>query len=459
MKRYSKAAGFFGGIVLCAVLCLLPLEGLSREGQLCLGLTLMTVVWWAAQIAQSGYVSGVYLMLLCLFKVAEPSVIFSGWTGSTIWLVAGAYLIASAVRGSGLGERLSYWFILRFVRGWRSILVSVFALTLILSLLIPHPWPRAFLIMSVMLVVIRSARIPRADGVIVGFTVFAASVPVSLIFLTGDATINPLAASYAGEVSFLRWLQVIGPPALLLSVLTLGLILLLFRPSAQVKLDLEEIRAAQAKLGRLTERELRTLVWVVAAIALWLTNGFTGLDIGWITLLIAMLMSMPVVGGVLEAKDWGEVPVHVMVFLTAAIAIGRVGAATGMNGWIADTLLPAAMPDSPVLTALCIAGLSVAVHMLMGSVIAVMGVTIPAFLSITAGTGISPLAVIGIVYLSVAGHYCLPFHHLNMLVGQGKENGMYTQRETLKMSLPLLCAVLVTVVCAVFWWGALGLLG
>ncbi len=458
MKRYSKAAGFLGGIVLCAVLCLLPLEGLSREGQLCLGLTLMTVVWWAAQIAQSGYVSGVYLMLLCLFKVAEPSVIFSGWTGSTIWLVAGAYLIASAVRGSGLGERLSYWFILRFVRGWRSILVSVFALTLILSLLIPHPWPRAFLIMSVMLVVIRSARIPRADGVIVGFTVFAASVPVSLIFLTGDATINPLAASYAGEVSFLRWLQVIGPPALLLSALTLGLILLLFRPSAPVALDLEEIRAAQAKLGRLTERELRTLVWVVIAIALWLTNGFTGLDIGWITLLIAMLMSMPVVGGVLEAKDWGEVPVHVMVFLTAAIAIGRVGAATGMNGWIADTLLPAAMPDSPVLTALCISGLSVAVHMLMGSVIAVMGVTIPAFLSITAGTGLSPLAVIGVVYLSVAGHYCLPFHHLNMLVGQGEENGMYTQRETLKMSLPLLGAVLVTVVCAVFWWGSLGLL-
>ena len=181
-------------------------------------------------------------------------------------------------------------------------------------------------------------------------------------------------------------------------------------------------------------------------------------DIWGFTFLIAMLMSMPVVGGILEAKDWGEVPVHVMVFLTAAIAIGRVGAASGMNGWIADTLLPAAMPASPVLTALCISGLSVAVHMLMGSVIAVMGVTIPAFLSITAGTGLSPLAVIGVVYLSVAGHYCLPFHHLNMLVGQGEENGMYTQRETLKMSLPLLGAVLVTVVCAVFWWGSLGLL-
>lgn len=459
MSRPGKLAGFFGGIALCAVLCLLPLEGLSVRGQLCLGLTLMTVVWWASQVAQSGYVSGVYLMLLCLFQVSSPAVIFSGWTGSTIWLVAGAYLIASAVRSSGLGQRLSYAFILRFVRGWRSIILSIFALTFVLSLLIPHPWPRAFLIMSVMTVVIRSANIPRRDATAIGFTVFAASVPVSLIFITGDATINPLAASYAEEtVSFLRWLQVIGPPAILLSVLTLVLILLLFRPSAPVHLDPAEIRLAQKALGPISRLEIRTLIWVGVAVALWMTNGVTGLDIGWITLLVAMLMSMPVVGEVLGPKDWGEVPVHVMVFLTAAIAIGKVGADTGMNAWIADTLLPASIPGHPVLLALTIALIAVVIHMLMGSVIAVMGVTIPAFLTFTQGSGISSLAVIGIVYLSVAGHYLLPFHHLNMLVGQGEENGMYTQRETLKMGLPLLAAVAVTIVAAVGWWSLLGLM-
>lgn len=458
MKQPGKLIGFFGGILLCVVICLLPLEGLEREGQLCLGFTLMTVVWWATQVAQSGYVSGVYLMLLCLFKVAEPSVIFSGWTGSIIWLVAGAYLIASAVRNSGLGERLSYSFILRFVRGWRSIIVSIFILTLILSLLIPHPWPRAFLIMSVMAVVIRSVHLPKKDAVIVGFTVFAASVPVSLIFITGDATINPLAAGYADEaVSFIRWLQVIGPPALLLSVLTMVLILILFRPSAPVTIDLDEVRAAKARLGKMSEREIRTLVWITIAVLLWLTNGITGLDIGWITLLVAMLMSMPLVGGVLQARDWAEVPVHVMVFLTAAIAIGKVGAATGMNTWIAQTLLPGVMPENPVLLALCISIFAVIIHMFMGSVIAVMGVTIPTFLAFTQGTGVSSLAIIGIVYISVAGHYLLPFHHLNMLVGQGEENGMYTQKETLKMGIPLLIAVLITMVAAVGWWSLLGL--
>lgn len=455
-KRYL---GLLGGALVCLAVCLLPLQGLSREGKLCLGLTLMAVIWWAAQVAQSGYVSGIYLMLLCLFQVAEPAVVFSAWTGSAIWLVIGAYLIACAVRSSGLGERLSYLFILRFVRSWRSMILSIFALTLILSLLIPHPWPRAFLIMSVMTVVIQAAGLPQRDAAAIGFAVFAASVPVSLIFLTGDATINPLAASYAGEpVSFLRWLLVFGPPAALLSLLTMALILLLFRPSGPVSVDLDRVRAAQAKLGKLSEREIRTLLWICAAVVLWITNGITGLDIGWITLLIPMAMSLPVIGDVLEPKDWGEVPVHVMVFLTAAIAIGRVGAVTGMNRWIADTLMPGVLPENPALLALCVCLLSVVIHMFMGSVIAVMGVTIPAFLAFTQESGAAPLAVIGMVYLSVAGHYALPFHHLNMLVGQGAEKGMYGQRETLRMSLPLLGALLLTMLVSAGWWSVLGLL-
>ena len=49
--------------------------------------------------------------------------------------------------------------------------------------------------MSVMAVVVKSADIPREDAVKIGFSVFTASIPVSMIFLTGDASINPLAAA------------------------------------------------------------------------------------------------------------------------------------------------------------------------------------------------------------------------------------------------------------------------
>lgn len=458
-KGLGRLLGFSAGILVCVLVWVLPLQGLSREGRLCLAFTLMTVVWWGAQVAQPGYTSGVYLALLCLFQVEEPSVVFSGWLDPVLWLVPGAYLIAAAVQRSGLGERLSYFLILRFVRGWTSIIVTIFALTLGLSLLIPHPWPRAFLIMSVMKMVIKAARLPAHDATVVGFTVFAATVPTSLVFLTGDASINPLAASYAPEpVTFLRWFVVMGPPAILLTLLTLGIILAMFRPTAPVQVNLEQVRTEQQALGPVSKVELRTMAWVLTAVALWMSDGITGLDIGWTTLLVSMLMSMPVIGEVLRPEDWASVPVQVLIFLTAAISIGRTGTATGMNQWLADVILPETLPENVFLIGLLIACLSVVIHMFMGSVIAVMGVVIPALLSVTSGTGIPPLAVIGITYLCVSGHYLLPFHHLSILVGQGEENGKYTQRETLKISGPLLFALLITVVATIVWWKMIGLL-
>ena len=458
MSSKKRITGLLAGILVFFLIRSLPLTSIAPEGRNCLALTLMTVVMWAMQVAQPGFISGLFLAALCLLKVAEPAVVFSAWSGSTMWLVIGAYLIATAVNRSGLGERLSYIFILRFVKGYRSIVISIFALTLILSLLIPNPWPRAFLIMAVMRVVIRAAQLSEKDAVQVGFCVFAAQVPVSLIFFTGDASINPLAAAYVdGGMSFAGWLTVMGVPALLLSLLTMVLFFLLFRVQGTVTINRGEVSAALDALGKMSVREMRTLLWVIIAVILWMTNGITGLDIGWVTLVIAMCMSLPLVGEVLEPGDWKEIPVHVLVFLTAAIAIGRVGGVTGMNAWIAETLLPKSMPDHVVAVALVISAMSVVIHMIMGSVIAVMGIAIPAFLAMGDALHLPQVMVVGIVYLSVAGHYLLPFHHLNLLVGMGEENGKYTQKETLRMGIPLTAVIFVTVVLSVFWWKLIGL--
>lgn len=140
----NKHIGFILGLLIALLIYFLPLQGLGKQGQVGLALTLMTVVFWAFQIAQTGYTSGLYLVLLVILKVAEPAVIFGSWLGSTMYLIIGAYLIAEAVQTSGLGERIAYIFILRFVTSFKSVLVSIFILTFALSLLIPHPWPRAF---------------------------------------------------------------------------------------------------------------------------------------------------------------------------------------------------------------------------------------------------------------------------------------------------------------------------
>ncbi|MCI8840156.1 MAG: SLC13 family permease [Oscillospiraceae bacterium] len=412
LNHQKRVIGLFAGIFAAVILYAAPIAGLSREGQICLSLTIMTVIFWACQVAQPGYVSALLLALYVVLGVAEPPVVFSAWTGTTIYLIIGAYLIASAVKNSGLGERIAYWFIVRFMHSYQSIFISIFGLTFVLSVIIPHPWPRAFLIMSIIREVIENA-----------------------------------------------WLKLMGVPCAAASVLTCAALLAVFRPSQPVLVDKQSARQRLAAMGKLGRQELRAIIWLSAAVVLWATDSIHGIDIGWVTLIIAMLMSMPLVGELLPAQAWSEVPVHVLLFITAAMAIGRVGAATGMNAWIADTVFPGAAPSNPFLFAALIAAVSIVIHMLLGSVIAVMGVAIPAILAFTAHTSLNPLVPALWVLSAINLHYVFPFQNMSILVGCGEENGLYTQRETIRFSIPLLAITLfVIVVVETLWWKVLGLL-
>lgn len=118
-----------------------------------------------------------------------------------------------------------------------------------------------------------------------------------------------------------------------------------------------------------------------------------------------MLISLPIVGEVLEPKHFKEVPIQVLVFISAATAIGKVGSETGMNAYIA--------------------------HMV----------------------------VVFWSYTVIGSHYILPFHHMNVLVGQGEGNGLYSQRETIKLGIPMIAIVyFTTVVVETLWWKLLGIL-
>ncbi|WP_019554968.1 SLC13 family permease [Propionispira raffinosivorans] len=460
MGKNKGIIGFILGIIVAIAIYFTNIQGLSNEGHLCLVFSLMTVIFWAFGIAQPGYTSGLYLLLLAVFKVAQPTLIFSTWTTSMMYLIIGAYLIATAVKESGLGERIAYWYISKYVTNFKSIIISIFALTFILSLLIPHPWPRAFLIMSVMAVVVKSANIPHEDAVKIGFTVFAASIPVSMIFLTGDASINPLAAaSCAPEaVGWLDWFKIMGLPMIITSLITMFMIMYMFKPTKEVEVNKDEIARQRAELGPMTGKEKRTAFWVVLAIILWMTDTIHGVDIGWVTLFIAVMMAMPKVGGILTPGSWNGVPVQTLLFLTAAVAIGRVGAATGMNAWIAQTLLPSTIPENMFVLAAFITLVSIVVHLCFGSVIAVMGIVIPAMLAFTQSMGLSTIIPVMIAYTAINAHFILPFHNLAMLVGTGEENGMYSEKETIKFGVPFtLVLFIITCVVEIPWWKVIGL--
>ena len=473
-KRYI---GFFLAIVVFLLIkFVLPLDSLgsvtlSEGGKNCLALSLGAVVMWACGVAQPGYTGILYCALLVLMQVvpdadgvpsmaATVAVAFGAWTKGTMWIVVGAYLIAGAVKDSGLGQRIAYAFMLKFVKSAKSLILSIFALTFVLALLIPHPFPRAFLILAVVSVIAESAGYGEDDRGKLGFLIFAAAVPCSMFFMTGDSTLNPLVASYGANggaaIGFIDWFIYMSVPMVVATLCTIILALALFKPSKELVYDREEVLAKQAALGKLSEKEIRTIVWLVIAIALWLT--VSGDYLAWVTLVIGVLMAMPVIGEVLTPASWGSVDIKTLMFLTAAMAIGSVGGATGMNAWIAVVVLPSTVPANPYLFALLVCALTMVIHMFMGSVMAGLGICVPAFLTFIQGTSVSPIAVALIVFTAINLHYILPFHNLAILVGEGKDAGGYTSKEAMKMGIPLTVVTFLVVLVEAFWFSTLGLM-
>jgi len=459
-KFRSEIGGLLGIAICLGVWCMPARSGLPLQGQHCLALGLLAVSWWAFGVVHPGFTSLILLVSWVLTHTAEPAVVFRLWTTPLIYLVIGGYLMAAAVEGSGLGRRIAYWFTLRYVSGYRSILAACYILGFLLSIMIPHPWPRSFLIMAVMAIVIKSAKLEKKFAAQIGLTAFAASCPISMILLTGDSTLNVVAMNFVGaEASWLRWLLYMGIPGVITSILLFLLQIWIFPGPKNLVVDKREISELREKLGPVTHHEKGVIFWIIVAIGFWTTDFVHHIHPGWIAISAALMMTLPRVGAGLRPSDWSKVNLGTLFFLTAALGIGTVGGVTGMNKWVVSSVLPSYVPANPFVFALFVTVFAMLIHMLLGSVLAVMGIVTPAIIAYSTGSRISPIVASLLVYTALNEHYLLPFHNMSILVGVGEQGGNYDAADVFRLGLPLTVLVLVVTVCVeVPWWKLIGLI-
>lgn len=458
--RFKTLLGFLLSIVVVLTVWFAPLPGLSPEGQKALAITLFTVVWWVFNIVPPAYSTLLMLVVYILLGLATPAQVFQIWTMPLMWLIIGSFLIAAAVTKSGLAERVATFFIIRYASSYRSLIILTYVLGFVLSFLIPHPFPRALLLMSLMRAILQKSGMNAADAASVGLSVFVATTATSTILLTGDSTLNLATVGFSGlSLGWLDWPKYMAVPGILASLLMMGLHLVLFRQTGPVHIDRSTLKREQQKKGPMTRIETVTLLWVSIALLLWCTDVLHGLDPAWVAILVVVGLSLPKVGEVLDAKDLSSgVNWPILLFVVGAMAIGTVGKATGLADWLAETLMPATPPENPYLFALLVGGATMLIHMLLGSALACMSIVAPPMVHYAVSAGWSPLFPALLVYTAVAIHYIFPFQHVAILLGQG-ETGGYSTRHVLKYGLPLtLVALLVLIPIEVTWWMLLGLI-
>ena len=455
----KKCISLITGVAAAALVYNLDLA-LPPDGKRCLALSLLAVIWWATKALDTGITAIALLLGYVLFLDSEAvpaATIFNLWTTPTIYLVISGFLISEAITQSGLGERIAYHFIKLFVKSYESVIIAGYVLGFLLSFMIPHPWPRSFLLLSVMGHVVKTSGLSEKNARQIGMAIFIGSIPTSMILITGDSTLNSAVMTFSGQtLSWIQWLMYMGIPGLAASAATCFAQLKLFHRPDEFKIDDEVVNENLRRLGKMKYQEGATILVMAGAIIMWMTDSLHGIASGWIAVGAVILLAMPFVG-VIKRECWNTVNMGTLLFLCAALAIGKVGDVTGMNAWIAESLMPSTVPSNLYLFALIACLICMGIHMVLGSTLAVLGIAAPAIVTFGTIAGIPPLVSAMIAYTAVCLHWILPFHHMNILVGIGESGGGYTEKEVVKLGVVQTFIVIGICMLEMLWWTVLGI--
>lgn len=416
------------------------------------------IISWAFGLFAEPLTTLLFFLLVAIFHVARPEIVFSGFASTAWWLVLGGSITAIAVHSSGLGGRLAA-LLSRGVRRtyWRS--VAAVALAAVgLAFVMPSTNGRILLLVPI--VVAFAERLgfapgrPGHTGLVLTAaaasympptTILPANVPNSVLLGAAD-TLYGVKLTYGAY--FLLHFPILG--ALKTAVLV-WLVCRLFP-------EREALAVAPARApGPLSPAERRLSVVLGLSLLLFATDFIHGISPAWIALgtgIVCLLPAMELV----SAKDFAErINVTMLIYIAGILGLGAVVADSGVSRIVSADLVRL-FPLAPGHTITDVAVLS-AIGAGLGVLTTVTGV--PAVLTPLAGdfaaaTGL-PLLTVLMLQVVVFSTVFLPFESPPMMVAL--QIGRVGIRPATKLCLALAAITsLLLLPLDYLWWRLLGYL-
>ena len=447
----KKLVCFFLTLPLPLLLFLLRPLGMTVQQSGVLAALVLVILWWVTGAVEKTIASVLLLLVFLLLSGAPPRTVFTFPLSENFLMIVFSFLFSQGVANSGLVGKLVEPPLSRFARTPLRLLLFMILAAAIMIFIIPQPFSRIILLSLIFQNYFDRLGLepPLRSALLFGLYFF--SILVNMTTLQGDIILNEALLTMGGvTISGGEWVRYMALPTLVYLILAAALYCLVFR-----KL-LKSYRPAppdEGKPAALTGKEKRNLVFLAAVVLLWATESVHGIS-GTLVVTISTALMFPL--GLLRLPDLKSVNIKLLVFLTAAFAIGGSLKACGVADKVFSLLLPLFPTSFGPGYALVVLAVSMLLHTLLGSNITTMSVVVPGLMTI--GAGVAPEgALLFLIYIAVCGQFLLPFHHVILLLGEGK--GCYSVKELLRVGIP---NTLLTILCALFlylpWWNLLGLI-
>ena len=291
----------------------------------------------------------------------DASVFLLPWGSNVLILFMGGFLLAAALTKHSIDRAIAAKVLRPFTRSPMLLIFGVLAITAFFSMWMSNT-ATAAMMLAIVAPVLRQIppeqRFSRGLALAIPFGANVGGIGTPIGTPPNAVAFGAINAKQGVfNVSFMEWVM-LGAPLALILLVGVGLLLYLtYRPRG--KLELTAIEPPE----RIGARGYLTLAVLGMAIALWLTSSHHGLQSGAVALLAAAALTAL---GALDRDDVSAIDWHILMLMWGGLALGEGMGASGLTDLI-ERVDFAELPGGEWLIAAIVVAVSVGLSTVMSN--------------------------------------------------------------------------------------------
>lgn len=455
MKKRQLAGIILAFFILAITFMVAPTEQLPIAARNTLGIVLMVIVLLVTEAVPLGIVCLTSIALMyfmgCVDSVGGA---LTGFTNKTLFFLLASFGISKALTVVPASKRLLVVLMEKFGRSIEMLLFGVMACTALLSSVISNVAAAAVFVPIVLefLNVYENEQDRKRTG-----KAFMIALPVASMIggmmTPAGSSINILVISmlesHAGmTVPFIDWMLMGIPLTLLLVPLSWILFVKVYRPAPLAAEKIQNyVRSVRQSIPeKIVGKELYVIAVLLVLLVLWILSSWIPfLEITPVAILGLLLYFLPGKLQILTWKDFCDsVSLEAFLIMGTMISIGSVVSATGLSGWIASVIFPAAFPAITPLVIAFVAFITFVLLIPIPVAPAVVTMLSAPLIMWCASIGVSPMLVMVAFGLCCCNCYILPLDTVPLITYATGYYGMFDMPKTtafIQLCIIILCSL------------------
>jgi len=342
------------------------------------------------------------MALVVALKVGKVSEVTAQFSGSTIWLCIGVFIMSIGINNSGIMKRIALWVLTKFPGTYTGQVSAMLMSGLVTTPMIPSAFAKTAIMAPLTSQVTEAVQIEPNTKPALGlwYANFICTYNLGNAFMSGSAFVGLMMGYMGVTYTWGEWFSATWLWYIISIVLTALFCIFYCRPKEKKEGNVEFIKEQYEALGPLSANEKKGFLIVACALALWLTQKLHGIDAGMVALLADVAFVACGLIATPDANAKGQWTL--IVFIGGVLSIAGLMNTTGVATWIASWLAPIAAPfmGSPYIFVAFICILTYALRYVIVSQTCCLTVLVGVFFPLLPGAGISTFVMVFVAYMS-----------------------------------------------------------